>query len=100
VVRTLEAGKGFGELALQVPGGIRAATVRATELSECLVLSGFTYRKVLAKYHREDINNRVTCLPSQALTQSYPPCTHFFVRTMVVTCGFQHGYMVHSCSQR
>lgn len=59
IVKTLELGQGFGELALQVAGGTRAATVRASEWSEFLIINGFIYRKVLAKYHREDMNNRV-----------------------------------------
>jgi hypothetical protein len=61
-VRTLELGQGFGELALQAAGGKRAATVRATEWSELLVLNGFAYRKILAKHHREDMNNRARAL--------------------------------------
>ena len=66
IVRTLDLGQGFGELALQVAGGRRNATVRATEWAELLVVNGFTYRKILAKYHREDMNNRVrrTCCSS------------------------------------
>lgn len=55
----MEVGQCFGELALQVAGGTRAATVRATEAVECFVICGHTYRRVLARHHREDMNNRV-----------------------------------------
>jgi hypothetical protein len=62
-VRTMELGDGFGDLALQVAGGVRAATVRASEWSQFLIINGFAYRKILSKYHREDIDSRVRHLP-------------------------------------
>ena len=73
VVKTVDVGCSFGDLALQVAGGVRAATVRAADFCELLILSGFVYRQVLAKHHREDMNNRVRC--QMATTSLLPAVT-------------------------
>lgn len=59
VLRKLETGQAFGELALQVAGGQRAATIKARDNAELLTINGFEYRDVLAVHHRRDIAQRV-----------------------------------------
>ena len=66
----MEVGQCFGELALQAAGGTRAATVRASEAAECFVICGRTYRRVLARHHRDDMNDRV-----RAPAASRLPCS-------------------------
>lgn len=62
-LRSLTVGQSFGELALQVAGGKRAATVNTSEDCELLALNGFEYRTVLAQHHREDLDRRVCADP-------------------------------------
>lgn len=83
VLRSLEVGQGFGELALQVAGGQRAATIKAKDATELLTINGFEYRDVLAVHHRRDIAQRVRsapprapCGPSQPRTPPPPLPTH------------------------
>lgn len=60
----METGLGFGELALQVAGGRRAATIKAKSDTELLAINGFEYRAVLAEHHHRDIAHRVRSAPS------------------------------------
>lgn len=73
VLRTLETGQAFGELALQVAGGQRAATVKAKDNAELLTINGFEYRDVLAVHHRRDIAQRVRSAPPRAPPPARPP---------------------------
>eukprot|EP00892_Ulva_mutabilis_P010327 jgi/Ulvmu1/7667/UM038_0096.1 len=62
VLRTMETGQAFGELALQVAGGRRAATIKAKADVELLTINGFKYREVLVEHHQRDIAQRVELL--------------------------------------
>ena len=62
VVRTLEAGQAFGELALLKTGGRRAASVVTTMASEFLTIDGKQYQQLLAQLQREELKAKVDVL--------------------------------------
>ena len=55
MVRTLDAGQAFGELALLKAGGRRAASVITTMASEFLTIDGQQYQQLLAQLQREEL---------------------------------------------
>lgn len=87
MLRTLETGQAFGELALQVAGGQRAATIKAKDNAELLTINGFEYREVLAVHHRHDIAQRVRSAP--------PPCPCSGPRPTTASCKLHRCRIVH-----
>ena len=62
MVRTLDAGQAFGELALLKTGGRRAASVITTMASEFLTIDGQQYQQLLAQLQREELRAKVDVL--------------------------------------
>ena len=62
MVRTLDAGQAFGELALLKAGGRRAASVITTMASEFLTIDGQQYQQLLAQLQREELRAKVDVL--------------------------------------
>ncbi|KAL0056202.1 hypothetical protein WJX82_008666 [Trebouxia sp. C0006] len=62
VVRTLDAGQAFGELALLKTGGRRAASVVTSMASEFLTIDGKQYQLLLAQLQREELKAKVDVL--------------------------------------
>jgi hypothetical protein len=90
-LRTLSVGQSFGELALQVAGGRRAATVSAEENCDLLTLNGFEYRSVLAEHHRHELDSRVRTMPPC----SSPVCiTDVRFVPLLVCSSLQQTYML------
>lgn len=80
VVRTLDAGQAFGELALLQTGGRRAASVITTMASEFLTIDGKQYQQLLAQLQREELRAKVDVLRRAPLFRSPPPfSSHSFV---------------------
>lgn len=61
-VMTLVPGQSFGELALKMKGGKRAATIISQTRTECLTIEGDEYRKYLKKLHDEELSKKVISL--------------------------------------
>ena len=62
MVRTLDAGQAFGELALLKAGGRRAASVITTMASEFLTIDGQQYQQLLGQLQREELRAKVDVL--------------------------------------
>lgn len=75
VVRVLESGEGFGELALQTAEAKRRAatiTARGDNDTELLVIHGDTYRRVIARCHQRLISARVgSCARTSATSRRH-----------------------------
>jgi len=70
VVRTLDAGQAFGELALLKTGGRRAASVVTSMASEFLTIDGQQYQLLLAQLQREELKAKVDVLRRAPLFRS------------------------------
>ncbi len=70
VVRTLDAGQAFGELALLKTGGRRAASVVTSMASEFLTIDGKQYQLLLAQLQREELKAKVDVLRRAPLFRS------------------------------
>ena len=73
IVRTLDAGQAFGELALLKTDGRRAASVVTTMASEFLSIDGRQYQQLLGQLQREELREKVDVLRR---------CTHVQVNSL------------------
>lgn len=87
VVRTLDAGQAFGELALLKTGGRRAASVVTSMASEFLTIDGKQYQLLLAQLQREELKAKVDVLRRAPLFRSCL-ATSVPVGVVLVTTAF------------
>lgn len=79
VVRTLDAGQAFGELALLKTGGRRAASVVTSMPSEFLTIDGQQYQQLLAHLQREELKAKVEVLRRAPMFRWKPQCSYLFL---------------------
>ena len=79
VVRTLDAGQAFGELALLKTGGRRAASVVTSMPSEFLTIDGQQYQQLLAHLQREELKAKVEVLRRAPMFRWKSQCSYLFL---------------------
>ena len=80
VVRTLDAGQAFGELALLTTRGRRAASVLTSMSSEFLTIDGKQYQQLLAHLQKEELRCKVDVLRRAPMFRCLPDtCMHQLV---------------------